>query len=105
MIYSYGSFKARHECEHCKTDLIIRAKSSFSSILAILGFILLLGLKEILQIGKLGFIVELVYLILGVLVYLAFMYKALCRIKGGDQIFKIDFEDPTIVNRMPKKRR
>lgn len=103
--YSYGKFKARYECEHCKTDLIIRAKMSYSTVFSILGFILLLGLKRILGIGQLGALFEVLYLVLGCMVYLTLMYKVLCKIKGGQEVFKIDFEDPTLINRMPKRRK
>ena len=82
----------------------INSLFSFESI-SILGFILLLGLKEILGIGQLGILFEVLYLVIGCMIYLTLMYNVLCKIKGGKEVFKIDFEDPTLINRMPKKRR
>ena len=69
--YNIISYKARCECPHCEYNLIVRTKMSMMVFLSIFGFILLGMISQILGLSRFGDLFNLIYWIVGCLLYVA----------------------------------
>lgn len=103
--YNIISMKAKHECEKCKNDLIVRAKPLKSVIISLPGFFLLLSLREVFGISQMNRIIDLLYIILGCLLYIGFAYKLISMIKTPSYIYQVDAQDPSDLERYKGKKK
>ncbi len=103
--YNIVSLKAKHECENCKNDLIIRTKPMVSALISMPGFFALLSLREILGITEMHLLINLAYIIVGCLLYIGVAYKIACMIKNPSFIYQVDAQDPTILERYKRNKK
>ena len=102
--YNIISFKARCVCPHCEYGLIVRTKMSVTILLSIFGFILLAFLNQLLGISRMSDAVNLIYWIVGCLLFVAFSYKVLCILRSPEKIYLVDMEDPTVLERKKREK-
>ena len=97
--YNIISFKARKECSKCQNDLIVRTRSMKSAFLSLPGFFIILTLREMLGISKMGIVIDLGYIVLTSLLFIGIVYKIVCKIKTPSYLYQVDTEDPTVLER------
>ncbi len=97
--YNMLSFKAKHECEHCEYDLFIRMKPVVSTIITLIGFILVLGLASVFGIDRSQKVLFLCF-VLGIGgLYMAIVFKVLSKLFGPKFLYVCDAQDPTMLER------
>lgn len=101
--YNILSFKAKHECNHCGNELIVRTRPIISTVISILGFVILFALMDVLGITKLGTLARFAFILVGCFSYLALAYKLISIIVGANKIYAVDAQDPTLLKRYKKK--
>lgn len=105
-LYNVASIKAKVECPHCKTDLIVRNRQSiFTGFLAIPLFVVIKTIFEVIGISQFGAIVELPALLFVGLIFVFFFTKLITKIKGPERVFAVDCEDPTVLERKKKENK
>lgn len=67
--------------------------------MAILGFILLMVLSQLVGIRNLSFPFDLLIICAACLIYVPIAYAIVCRIKGPESVYIVDMVDPTILER------
>ena len=102
--YNIASFKAKHECKHCENELIVRAKTIVSSVISIIGFILIFSIVDLLQIYELGKLPTLLIILVGCLTYQVIAYSLYCKIYSADKLYIVDAQDPTLLKHYKKKK-
>lgn len=103
--YNIISYKARCECPHCEYNLIVRTKMSMMVFLSIFGFILLGMISQILGLSRFGDLFNLIYWIVGCLLYVALAYKLVCKLRTPKKVYIVDMEDPTVLEREKKRHK
>ena len=98
------NLKAKHECEHCKNDLIIRTKMIASTIISVIGFMILFALLNLLGISELGKIPTVIFLWVGCILYLSVAYGIFCKVFGPNKLYAVDAMDPVLLKRYKKKK-
>ena len=101
--YNVISFKAKHECNHCGNELIVRTKSVVSSIISIFGFVVIFGLMNSLGIAELGVLPRFLFILVGCLSYLGIAYSLFCKLFGANKLYAVDAQDPTLLKRYKRK--
>lgn len=103
--YNVASLKAKVECPHCKTDLIVRNRHQLlSGLIAIPLFFVIKSFLELTGISQLGAIIELPCLIVIALLVFFVLTKICVKVKGVDKVFIVDCEDPTVLERKRKRK-
>ena len=103
--YNIVSLKAKHECENCKNDLIVRTKPMVSAAISMPGFFVLLSLREILGIVEMHVLINILYIVLGCLLYIGVSYKLVSMVKTPSFIYQVDAQDPTILERYKRNKK
>lgn len=97
--YNIITFKAKHECNQCQNDLIVRTKPTVSTMISMPGFFVILALRETFGISKMPLAINLIYIIITCILYIGFTYKLLSKIKTPTYIYQVDAQDPTLLKR------
>lgn len=103
--YNIMSFKAKHECSKCNYDLIVRTKPVVSAVISLIGFFLLLALRDYLGIAEMSTFINLIYIGIGCMLYISVAYKCLCKIKSATFLYQVDMQDPTVLLRVKQNRK
>ena len=101
--YNIVSFKAKHECKNCKNDLIVRARPIISTIISMIGFVVVFSVMNALGISSMGKLPRLAFIVVGCLIYLSLAYLICCKIAGPSKLFAVDAQDPTLLKRYKRK--
>lgn len=103
--YNTISMKAKHECAKCENELLVRTKPIISIVVSLPGFAIILGLREMLGISKMGMFIDLLYILIGCLLYIGIAYKVVCKIKSPSFLYQVDAQDPTMLERYKKSKK
>lgn len=103
--YNMLSFKAKHECEHCEYDLLIRMKQIVSIIISIIGFFIILGLATMFGIDRNQTVLFLGFVLVFGGIYMAITLKVLSKLFGPNFLYVCDAQDPTMLERFRKKKK
>lgn len=102
--YNILTFKAKHECEHCQNDLIVRTKTIVSSIITLICITIMFIFSNFLGISKMGKFPLLVFLMITSLVCIVIVYKICCKLFGVKFLYAVDAQDPILLKRYKRKK-